>query len=176
MNDKLISANYLDQNAQLHAQNAKYGASGHAWTDRVVELLGDADTYLDYGCGKGQLAASIEERLKHVSVRRYDPVTHPDMPQPADFVTCCDVLEHVEPELLDNVLAHLSALTLDRGLFVISLRPSNKRLPDGRNAHLILKPAEWWMVQLAKHFKEVTQVDPLKDSRVGKELAVLVSP
>jgi hypothetical protein len=31
---------------------------------------------------------------------------------------------------------------------VIAVRPSNKTLSDGRNAHLILEPSDWWLRQL----------------------------
>lgn len=174
---KLISDAYRTQNAILHAKNKKFGSAGHAWTDRVMGYLGDSESYLDYGCGKGQLADAIDERV-HVEhfVRRYDPVTCPDMPEPADFVTCCDVLEHVEPEYLDEVLAHIGELVKKRGLLVISMRPSNKKLPDGRNAHLILEKEPWWLARLAPHFGAVEVVAPIKEKRVGVELAVLVTP
>ncbi len=31
-----------------------------------------------------------------------------------------------------------------------------KVLPDGRNAHLIQQPAEWWMPKILKRFELVT--------------------
>lgn len=172
----LISEEYRRQNAELHRRNKKYGSAGHAWTDRVMALLEDSESYLDYGCGKGQLADAIAERVKIKGfVRKYDPVTQPAMPVPADFVSCCDVLEHVEPENLDNVLEHIASLTMKRGLLVISMRPSNKRLPDGRNAHLIVEGEKWWLARLAPYF-ETEVVPPIKEKRVGVELAVLIRP
>lgn len=175
----LISPEYLKANAKLHERNKKFGSAGHAWTDRVLGYMGNASSYLDYGCGKGQLADAVQKYAKEnnlaLTVHRYDPVTQPEMPAPADFVTCCDVLEHVEPEKLDNVLEHLQSLTVQRGLFVISMRPSNKTLPppDGRNAHLIIEKEPWWLARLAPYF-EVEVVAPIKEKRIGVELAVLV--
>lgn len=201
MTKPLISEEYRAQNKELHGRNAKYGSAGHEWTDRVVEYLkqvkeylGDhmrhrepgaseprrIASYLDYGCGKGQLSTAVEQRCakwEGFKVYRYDPVTHPDMPAPADFVTCCDVLEHIEPELLDNVLEHLASLMKIGGLLVISNRKSGKILADGRNAHLIIEPPEWWYERLNAFF-EIDIVDPvrLKRKENRTETAVLVKP
>lgn len=175
---KLISDGYLKLNAELHSRNNKYGGKGDAWADRVLDYMTGAGalSYLDYGCGKGNLLAEITNRAPLVKTQGYDPVTAPQRPKPADFVTCNDVLEHIEPELLDNVLADIAGLVKVRGLLVISQRLANKKLADGRNAHLIVKPTEWWMPRLRKHFGEVVEVDPIKPTRVGIELAVLVRP
>ncbi|HKV00429.1 MAG TPA: hypothetical protein VJR58_34330 [Vineibacter sp.] len=54
------------------------------------------------------------------------------------------MLEHVEPECLDDVLAELRRVTQEVGLFVVHLTAARKTLPDGRNAHLIQQPADWW--------------------------------
>lgn len=179
---KLISDEYRDQNAKLHATNRKYGANGHAWRDRVLALIRKlaAKSWLDYGCGKGQLVDTVrnsmraEVKMGNFVISKYDPVTAPEMPKPAEFVTCCDVLEHIEPDLLDNVLGHIRSVTKTQALLVISLRASNKKLPDGRNAHLIIKPKNWWLSKLSDHFDEVQVVDPIKPAWSEKELAVLV--
>jgi hypothetical protein len=70
------------------------------------------------------------------------------LPGFADLVVCTDVLEHVEPELLDTVLRHLRSLARKAVFVVIATRPSNKTLSDGRNAHLIVETAEWWIAHL----------------------------
>ena len=174
----LITEEYRKLNAELHNRNHKYGGKGHDWADRVSRYLEEAQalTYLDYGCGKGTLADEIAKRFTALQVYRYDPVTAPAEPAPADFVTCCDVLEHIEPALLDNVLEDLASKVKVRGLLVISQRLANKRLADGRNAHLIVEKTPWWMKRLSKHFGEVIEVEPIKATRVGIELAVLVRP
>lgn len=175
---KTISDDYVALNKELHERNAKYGGKGHDWADRVEGYLknGNHSSWLDYGAGKGTLAREIATRMPRLSIQKWDPATFPGKPTPCDFVTACDVLEHVEPEYLDNTLAHIASLTIDRALLVISQRLANKRLADGRNAHLIVKPTSWWMPRLRKHFSEVIEVDPIKPSRVGIELAVLVRP
>ena len=69
------------------------------------------------------------------------------------MVTCTDVLEHIEPKYIDNVLLHLFLLS-DRIIFLnINTREANKTLPDGRNAHLIVQKGDWWI----KKIKQVLQ-------------------
>lgn len=178
MTKPLISESYRKLNAELHQRKAKYGGKGDAWGERVAGYIDEvkAESYLDYGCGKGNLIEDIRTRKPQLAIFGYDPVTAPDMPAAADFVTCNDVLEHIEPDLLDNVLEHIASLIRERGLLVISQRLANKTLADGRNAHLIVKPTAWWMQRLSKFFAEVVEVEPIKPKRVGVELAVLVRP
>ncbi|QZO00385.1 class I SAM-dependent methyltransferase [Chenggangzhangella methanolivorans] len=106
----LITEAYRQANAELHERTPNYGAYSARWADevqRLVEEFSAADV-LDYGCGKGKLAASLPE----IAFVEYDPaVPGKDAPPPAcDLVVCTDVLEHIEPELLDNVLADIARL------------------------------------------------------------------
>jgi len=73
-------------------------------------------------------------------------------------VTCIDVLEHIEPELLENVLDDLQRVVDKYGLFTIHTGPAQKILPDGRNAHLIQQPLAWWSEKLIKRFTILKQV------------------
>ncbi|HYF57203.1 MAG TPA: methyltransferase domain-containing protein [Salinarimonas sp.] len=148
----LISEAYRASNAELHAREASYGSHAHTRAPAVRQLVKDNGfkTVLDYGCGKGTLAAALDG----IDVREYDPAIpgKDGEPEPADLVACFDVLEHVEPELLDSVLDHIHGLTKHMLVFVISTIPSGKTLADGRNAHLIVKPADWWRKQLGNYF------------------------
>jgi hypothetical protein len=62
------------------------------------------------------------------------------------------VLEHIEPELLDNVLDDLKRCALKGVFLTINMRPAYKTLADGRNAHLIQKPIEWWLPKLMERW------------------------
>lgn len=68
------------------------------------------------------------------------------------MVACCDVLEHVEPDLLTNVLIDIREYADKAVYLVISTRLAAKVLADGRNAHLIVKPLDWWQEVLTQHF------------------------
>lgn len=146
----LISKKYQRQNETLHAMNSAYGSRGHKWAHRVIDLVNayDFKSVLDYGCGKGTLGHMIGSL-----VRDYDPaIEGKTIAEPADLVVCTDVLEHIEPHLINNVLAHLAEMTGQRLLFQIATKPAKKILPDGRNAHLLVRPVFWWKERLGKYF------------------------
>ena len=97
----------------------------------------------------------MKEHLVGLEVREYDPAIFgkDDPPEPADMVYCGDVLEHVEPECVDAVLDDLARVTGKIGLVQLSTQPALKILPDGRNTHLTIHPAEWWMTKLRQRFR-----------------------
>lgn len=89
-----------------------------------------------------------------VKIQCYDPGVpeYAELPKPSEMVVCIDVLEHIEPDCIDDVLDHLAELT-ERILFAtVCMRPAAKKLRDGRNAHLIQKPPEWWLPRFMERF------------------------
>ena len=161
-----ITEEYREANKRLHEINPKYGSSSAKWAPKVLELVDKTGSrnVLDYGCGKGQLAAA----LSHLDVREYDPaVPGKDAePQPADLVICTDVLEHIEPNCLDDVLQHIRAVTLKLAFLNVATRPAVKTLPDGRNTHLIIQPETWWRARIEAFF-DVVEWAPDRDWAVS---------
>jgi hypothetical protein len=156
----LISEEYRRMQQQLH-ENPNYGVVSVEYAPLVVEVIEatQATELLDYGAGKGRLGIVLREHLKRpLTIHHYDPAV-PEWsapPAPCRLVTCIDVLEHIEPHLLDNVLDDLKRVTAGVGLFTVYSGAAVKVLPDGRNAHLIQQPAEWWMPKILKRFELVT--------------------
>lgn len=148
-----MSEDYRLQNAALHRDKPSYGAGGRRLAKEIIALANrkGCKSILDYGCGK----ATLSMAMPGWDVRNYDPAIpeYNSSPIPADLVVCLDVLEHVEPDCLDAVLDHVRGLMKSLGLFVIATRPARKRLPDGRNAHLIVESADWWRSKIEKVFK-----------------------
>jgi len=147
----LISEEYRALNAQLHSANPSYGISSARWAPYVSELskkLGSRDI-LDYGCGKGLLKQTLGW-----PTREYDPaILGKDVsPDPADLVVCTDVLEHIEPECLADVLNDLQRLTRKVAFLNIATRPAKKFLADGRNAHLIQEQLPFWLPELWQRY------------------------
>jgi hypothetical protein len=147
---ELASDAYRKQLREKH-RDGKWGGDGHSHAGAVRTFLQQLNgrTVLDYGCGRGTLANA----LAGTKVFEYDPgIKGKDaLPKPADVVACTDVLEHIEPESLDAVLRHIYHLAAKGAYLVISTRPARELLPDGRNAHLIVKPPEWWLAELKKY-------------------------
>ena len=165
--ENLISEAYRREQRWLHGRPKGYGGRGDKWAQAVVGLAArfEAASILDYGSGQGTLGRAV--RQAGLSVVDYDPAWPgaEALPAPADLVVCTDVLEHIEPDRLDAVLAHLRVLTR-RALFaVVATRPASKQLSDGRNAHLVLQDAAWWTARITRHgFRSVSPVprSPLK--------------
>ena len=148
-----ITPAYLEQNRKLHAVG-NYGISGQKYAQDVLRLCALQGTrdVLDYGCGQRTL-----EKALGFPIRNYDPCI-PGLdatPQPADIVACTDVLEHIEPDCLDEVLDDLKRVTRKMGYFVVATRPAKKVLPDGRNAHLIQERLPWWLPKLEARFRVI---------------------
>ncbi|MEO8441386.1 MAG: hypothetical protein ABI547_02790, partial [Betaproteobacteria bacterium] len=77
-------------------------------------------------------------------------------PEPCGLVACIDVLEHIEPDLLDHVLDDLQRVVAGVGIFTVHIGAAQKVLPDGRNAHLIQQPAAWWLPKFFARFELLT--------------------
>jgi hypothetical protein len=153
--DRVISEDYRRQQQELH-QNPNYGVASLTYAGHVAHVVAvtEAKSVSDYGAGKQNLRKALEMRGVTLDYRPYDPA-FPEYgePQPADLVCCIDVLEHIEPEFLDNVLADLQRITVKRGFFTVHTGPAAKVLSDGRNAHLTQQPVAWWEPKLRRHFE-----------------------
>ncbi len=156
----LISEDYRKMQQQLH-ENPQYGVASVMYAPLVAQVIEGvgATEMLDYGAGKGRLGLTLKEHLKRpLSIRHYDPAipAWSARPQPCNFVACIDVLEHIEPELLDNVLDDLQRVTAGVGIFTVHTQPAKKVLPDGRNAHIIQQPPAWWLPKFFARFELMT--------------------
>jgi len=150
-----ITEAYRNEQAALHATGA-YGNAALNFGPVVGALLNlsGARSILDYGCGSKRSLLQVIRLPEEVIYEGYDPAVpeYATEPLPAELVCCIDVLEHIEPELLDNVLDHLCTLCDPLGLFSIHTRPAIKTLSDGRNAHLTQQGHQWWLPKLKQSF------------------------
>lgn len=157
----LISPEYLEQNRQLHERDGFFGSRSARHLE-AVKLLCDfvgSKNVLDYGCGKGSLVNALLDA--GYDAKGYDPAieAYSEPPEPADVVVCTDVLEHIEPERLNDVLDELQRLTKKAAFLLVSTSVAKRTLPDGRNAHLIVKHSNWWLFHLMRRFVLVQFAD-----------------
>lgn len=150
----LISDDYRDQQKQMHA-NYEYGTASIGFAPLVTKFIDayEVNEMLDYGAGRGNLAKHIKPGRK-IDIYQYEPADEDcsEAPSPCGFVCCIDVLEHIEPDCLDAVLDDLMRVTEKYGFFSIHTGAAMKKLPDGRNAHLIQEPFTWWMPKIKERF------------------------
>lgn len=159
-----ITEQYRKQQMLLHSMT-DYGVAAKVYAPMVSRLIDELGVteLLDYGSGRGTLAAYLKADHK-VKLQFYDPAI-PDYaadPVPMQMCVCIDVLEHVEPECLVDVLDDLKRVTQTVGFFTISTRLAEKFLADGRNAHLILESPEWWWEKIVSRF-EIQLFQRLRD-------------
>lgn len=149
---ELINKTYQAQLEQLHSSDKKFnhGAKAYKIVEKFIAEY-KPSTLLDFGCGKGGLIATISKLHPEISVAGYDPgnVEFQTLPSNAvDVVVSTDAIEHIEPAHLSQTLKTIGNLMLRCGCFRIACYPAKKNLPDGRNAHLIVKPPAWWREQI----------------------------
>lgn len=162
----LISPEYLALLKELHKADPTFGG-GSGKRRKKIRALGYADI-LDYGCGKGKLDLP--------GIKKYDPavVKFSAEPESADLVICIDVLEHIEPLLIDNVLAHMKSKMKKVGYFTIALNKASKKLSNGENAHILLRSKEWWLEKIGEFFK-IQTIGEIRGRRQKVELELFVT-
>jgi hypothetical protein len=170
---EVITEVYLKLQQELH-ENPNYGIMSIKFAPVVKQIIEQFQitSISDYGAGKKNLLKALKSQYDvNLPYFPYDPA-FPEYgpPQPADLVCCIDVLEHIEPEFLQNVLDDLKAITTNYGFFSIHTGPAVKLLADGRNAHLIQQPSSWWLPKLCERF----EIDFLSKTPGG--FLVLVTP
>lgn len=143
---------YKELQKELHARNVGYGTSGFKHAQHVMDLAERMNTrdILDYGCGAQTLQKNIP-----FAITNYDPFIAgcDEEPDPHDMVVCGDVLEHIEPECLDDVIRHIHSKTKCLLFIDVAQRQAAKQLADGRNAHLIQESTSWWLQRLMTYFE-----------------------
>lgn len=179
---RIISPNYLAQNRVLH-ESPDFGASISSGQDSgAASIIAGAKhfqvkTILDFGCGKGIRAAAIRAKAPHLTVYEFDPAIpgKETLPDHVDMVIAMDVMEHIEPEYLDGVFETILGLKPKIFIATICLLPSSKTLPDGRNAHLIQKSAQWWENAFKRHFK-IIDSQPVVMDRAYSHQGIMAEP
>jgi hypothetical protein len=148
-----ITPEYQKLNAKMHRKTPGWGAGSWRHVDAVTQFMEDTSsaTVLDYGCGKGKLREALGAPEWFTE---YDPCVHGKdaTPEPADLVVCTDVLEHIEPDLLDNVLKDIARCAIRAAFIVIATRPAKAMLPNGSQPHLIIQDKDWWLNKLKDYF------------------------
>lgn len=152
----LISNNYKKLNKELHLNNKEYGTSALNYLPAIANFAMqlEANSIIDYGCGKGLLKKEIGDKIEVVE---YDPAIEgkDKDPKPCDMLVSVDVMEHIEPECVDDVVAHIAEKALKGAFITICTVPAKKMLSDGRNAHICLESCGWWVDKFTKHFTHI---------------------
>ena len=151
----MYSKKYIKQLQSLHTDSSR--PQGFGGKPKKLGKFHDfmevwkPSSLLDYGCGKGHVLADLRDKYKDTLCEGYDPAVKMFSGLPNKTYDCVfsnDVLEHIEPEYVSEVLQHISSLA-DKYIWLrIDTKPARKTLPDGRNAHITLESPDWWTDQI----------------------------
>lgn len=165
---KLISPQYQQQLIELH-QKQRWGAQGWKALPDVLGLILQyklkKPTILDYGAGEQTLEHTAKWALPHAKVTSFDPGIPGIDKLPAtkwDIVVCTDVMEHVEPQFVDQTLQAIRLVTDRAAHLCIACTPAKTMLPDGRNAHLVVEDASWWLEKIRPMWNEIEVIKQSK--------------
>ena len=130
----------------------------HLNTVGNIMLEEGAKSLLDYGCGKGVQYSKhkLHEEWNINLPELYDPYVEQYKKLPSysnkyfDLVLCVDVMEHILPDEVDEVLHQIFFL----GNFVyfhIDTKPALKKFSCGTNFHVSLHEPDWWINKLNEY-------------------------
>ncbi len=161
----------VEQYQKMHEQGEKFlgilpentfsGISLIPQAERIKKLIDftDAETILDYGCGKGQ---QYERSYQDAQNNRFDSVLdywdveeltcydpgykpYAELPvQKYHGVISTDVLEHCPVEDIPWIVDELFAYAEHFVFANIASYPAQKNLPNGENAHCTQQGKDWW--------------------------------
>lgn len=171
---QLITDEYRALNTRAHDDNTGYGIRGYKHLDHVLGLAEQykATCVLDYGCGQATLS-SHARRVSDLPFANYDPAIaqYAAMPEPADLVVCTDVLEHVEPLCITNVIKHIATLAKKAAYLEIATREAQRTLADGRNAHILVRDGMFWF-DLVREYMDIVKFT----AKPGHSVVIVAQP
>jgi len=113
---------------------------------------------VDWGCANGNLLNRVQADFPGIQKSAgYDPGNPAYDVVPVGTYDClvsCDVIEHFEPAQLDKSLKLMQSKFSRAAFLLIACYPAKKRLLDGRNAHLVIENADWWMARIKQQFDQ----------------------
>lgn len=151
-----------EEYTKLHARAEKLYMIGEQvlyWVWHIQDLTQrfPNTTMLDFGCGKAwAYKARHVQRLWDIDkVILYDIgiPKYSKAPGPGEFssVISIDVLEHIPEEKIDGVLEYWYSGNPEFVFATVASYPARATLSDGTNAHVTIKPKEWWEEKIRKY-------------------------
>lgn len=149
----MISEQYKKFLTDLHSKN-RFTEKNYWYLDFKNFISNESlpTSLIDFGCSHGALIQKIKQDFPKIqTVDGYDPGVIEFQNKPNrkyDMLVSTDVIEHIEPEFLDETLRYIDSLYTKTAWIIIACYPAKKSLPDGRNAHLIIEPPSWWIEKI----------------------------
>lgn len=134
-------------------------APGELCAQVFIDKFNPHGKVIDFGCGTGRGALKLKEHgcdmllldftdnsrdlpAKTLPFKRAD-LTQPLEIEPAEYGYCTDVMEHIEPEKVEDVINNIMA-KCNKCFFQISTVPDSMGVLIGQDLHLTVRPLVWW--------------------------------
>ena len=153
-------------------------ADGEPLVDLAYDIMEckPGEMLTDWGCGCGRPAAKF--RVKGLRVMGVD-IAHNCLDEnligafklhvgclwnimipKAHYAFCTDVLEHIPPTYVDDVLRNIRASTTKAAFIQVCVLPDiwGAKMDPPTVLHLTVQPGDWWEAQLHKHWKTVERI------------------
>lgn len=172
-----MKVDYAKEYGLLHESSKRFpGYAILPFVDDIRHIVADhfPSELLDYGSGKGYQYLAKKVHLGWgvawgaLLPTCYDPGVRELSQKPNrrfPGVICTDVMEHIDEEDLNEVLQEIASYVDHQAdepfvFFSVTCGPAgpHKKLSDGRNVHLTVKPPEWWTPVLVRWFSTNTVV------------------
>lgn len=140
--------------------------------DHIRDMLANRrfGLVVDFGCGTARALKRIEDELHH-EILGIDFVNATENGVPfvkanlwqlpdidGDYGICCDVMEHIPPERIDDVLGGIRASVRGHVFFSICSEPECFGREIGESLHVSLYSPEWWAAKLQEFWPTVRQI------------------
>jgi len=142
------------------------------------DQIDEGDSIIDFGCGTGQAGAfffveglsvhmvdiasnCLDEKVSHLLSLCPEKIAFieaclwdlSESLSPADWIYCCDVLEHLPEKHVDAALFHMASRTKKGGFLQIFLKEEPFGDLIGKKLHLTVQSKEWWVDKIKKYWK-----------------------
>tara|TARA_B110000014_G_C20009628_1_gene523443 strand:- start:340 stop:957 length:618 start_codon:yes stop_codon:yes gene_type:complete len=113
----------------------------------------EIESVLDYGCGRVDWDSKNFDASKNISAKEYfniqdvslyEPSINVDSRKKSDCVICFDVLEHIFVSDIKKILNDIFFYANKLVILQIACYPAKAKLPNGENAHILVRNPYWW--------------------------------
>ena len=140
---------------------------------RVADI-GAGESVIDFGAGTGRATAWLKDQgVKVLAVDFVPEALEVDVPflkaclwqmdvagvPGADVGLCCDVMEHIPPGRVGQVLLQIAARCRRGCYFRIATRPDVMGQLIGERLHLTVESADWWRLALSRHWSQIDLIE-----------------
>jgi len=159
-----------------------YKSSNHLvkWLPKIYQLMNPVGSIIELGAGNGMALEKMAEQglavigldiaanagmfamaEKYPNITAYQQCLWEPWVEPAraDYFVTADVMEHLPPERIDEVMLRIKEnIRIGGFMQVCSVMDSSGKYYFGTPLHLTIESEEWWEKKLMQYFRQVRKI------------------